>query len=271
MKRRYLFWTDDELAYLKANFYQGKRTELVSALRGRKWLAILKKAEKLGLGRWFDKRNDPSGLLEQTPEAYYWIGFLLADGNFTERRITLAVANKDIEHLLKFRMFVRSNNLVRTVTHNYQRLCISSVNHVKTLRKRFGIHNDKTHNPPNIQDITNPDLMFALVVGFIDGDGSISKRKRCNSYNLSVVGHPSWVPNFNIMKKFLASYTGEKDTSQPAYVAKVRTTLPQDKGTIREFETGHFYICNQAMIRAIKTKADELKLPYLQRKLGQVV
>lgn len=34
-------------------------------------------------------------LLEDTPEAFYWIGFLLADGSFSNGRIRFAI--KDIE------------------------------------------------------------------------------------------------------------------------------------------------------------------------------
>lgn len=43
-------------------------------------------------------------LLEDTPEAFYWIGFLLADGSFSKGRIRFAI--KDVEQLYRFGTFI---------------------------------------------------------------------------------------------------------------------------------------------------------------------
>ena len=52
---------------------------------------------------WKNKKNDLSGLLEDTPEAYYWIGFLMADGCFSSSnramKICLSLGIKDFNHL----------------------------------------------------------------------------------------------------------------------------------------------------------------------------
>lgn len=43
-------------------------------------------------------------LLENSVEAFYWIGFLLADGSFSNGKIRFAI--KDIEQLYKFGDFI---------------------------------------------------------------------------------------------------------------------------------------------------------------------
>lgn len=46
-------------------------------------------------------------LLENSPEAYYWLGFLFADGHFTQsNRLILSLSIKDKEQLEKFIKFI---------------------------------------------------------------------------------------------------------------------------------------------------------------------
>lgn len=46
-------------------------------------------------------------LLENSPEAYYWLGFLFADGHFTQsNRLVLSVSIKDKVHLERFIKFI---------------------------------------------------------------------------------------------------------------------------------------------------------------------
>lgn len=48
-------------------------------------------------------RGSLSKLLEDTPEKWYWLGFLFADGHLSMRgRLALSLAKKDKEHLEKF-------------------------------------------------------------------------------------------------------------------------------------------------------------------------
>lgn len=50
---------------------------------------------------------------ELTPEASYWIGFLMADGSIVGHRVSIDLQARDVEHLRKFRDFLSSNNQIR--------------------------------------------------------------------------------------------------------------------------------------------------------------
>ena len=55
---------------------------------------------------------------ELTPEAAYWVGFLFADGSVYEdavsKRISVRVSERDREHLVKLRAFLRSTHTIGT-------------------------------------------------------------------------------------------------------------------------------------------------------------
>jgi len=99
MQRKYYQWTDDELSLLTRLYPTADKRFLIANLRNRKWSAIQKKAQKLELAREIEKYNDMSELLKETVEAYYWLGFLMADGSFTKNRISLAISGDDLDHL----------------------------------------------------------------------------------------------------------------------------------------------------------------------------
>jgi len=76
-------------------------------------------------------------LLENTPEAYYWIGFLMADGNFDihgyVNRLTLFLSEKDKEHIQKFSQFIEVPVTTRKEKENNTNLGL-----IKS-RKQYGV------------------------------------------------------------------------------------------------------------------------------------
>ena len=208
-----------------------------------------------------------SELLKETVEAYYWLGFLMADGSFTKNRISLAISGDDLDHLKRFREFVKSTNTLSKVGNNYYRLKCTDGSIVRALREKFNIHNNKTHNPCTLSGISNPDLMFALFIGFFDGDGSLYKNKKWNSFSLYIVGHPAWLENFQSFGEFLQQYLSKSLKCRHCWIANKTTSVPQNPEK-KTYRLAHFSITNRQFIEAIKRRADELGLPYLQRKLG---
>jgi hypothetical protein len=179
------------------------------------------------------------------------------------------MSNKDIDHLIKFKKFINSDNSIKN-RGNYNILKVTSVNEVRALREKFGITNRKTYEPCNIQKIEDKDLLFSLIIGFIDGDGSVSKNEH-NGHILYVVGHSSWINNFIFMKSFIYDLFNEEKNYKIPQVKKRFTTLPQDKDKIKkQYYAASFYISRYKILQAMKDKADELGLPYLRRKLGQI-
>ena len=272
MQRKYLHWSDDELSYLKENYGFVKQDELVSKLRGRKYSAIVKKAQVLGVTHkeFACKKSNLQILLEDNPTSYYWIGFLLADGSFTDRRIQLGVATLDLSHLQCFLSYVGSTNSICSVSKNYHRVTMANVSVVRQLCDKFGISSRKTYEPCQIQELPQDDFLFSLIIGFIDGDGSVTSIKHTKKcHRLSVVGHFSWLENFTFMKRFLHRHLGIDDNVSNAYSRTTNVKLPQNT-----FKTKHqlasFYIDRSSTLIKIKNCADMLMLPYLQRKLGKI-
>jgi hypothetical protein len=236
-------------------------------------VAILKKANVLGIPRitqGMRKKADVSILLHDNPISYYWLGFLMADGSFTDRRIHLGVAGKDLDHLKSFLKFVNSTNKIQKLKdEDHYRIKLTSVKEVQALKEKFHISNRKTYEPCNLKEIKDSDLLFSLIIGYIDGDGSVTKQG--NGFSIYVVAHPCWVDNLTYMKSFLHSYSNDETPHSSAKVIVNMTSLPQDPTkTKKPYQIAYFKINRKSLLLAIKKKAGELHLPFLERKLGKI-
>lgn len=275
---QYIDWTPQEIEFLKENYQTTTQHYLTTNLQNRKWESIRAKASFLSLERVSILRKaDLSVLLEETPATYYWIGFLMADGSFSDRRLHLGVARKDLNHLKKFRTFVNSTNEISKTKNKHSknkihyRIKITCVNVIRVLREKFKISSRKTYEPCSIKHITNQELLFSLIVGFLDGDGCVTKIKHSNCHRISFIGHSNWLDNFCFIKSFLHNYFGYQDNTMPPKIRKVKVILPQDKTkTKKTYYLANFYISRKDIIHSIKDEAVQLNLPFLKRKLGKI-
>lgn len=145
-------------------------------------------------------------LLEETPESYYWIGFILADGHIPEdgHKIAISLAEKDKWTVEKFAEYVEATSRIRstivkrgysaqaknghTIRYDIHACDKETVNLIK---KKFDIHNRKTYNPPDIDWMNIPkELFMALLIGYIDGDGCITQDD--NSTQIDIKIHENW-------------------------------------------------------------------------------
>ena len=187
-------------------------------------------------------------LLDRTPLAAYWIGFLLADGYFHEDRKVVGVTlwNDDAEHLVRL-----SSLLGGPKVRVYGRYCRVELCHPEAfdlIIGRIGSLRRKTQNPPDVASIEMTDEeQFALIVGYIDGDGHIKK----TGYSAArIKGHISWMNNYRYWYKFWNEYL------------TVRCT-----GRVRSTSAGYAVIDLTAeSIGKAKERAIELGLPILARK-----
>jgi hypothetical protein len=136
-------------------------------------------------------------LLEETPEAYYWMGFLLADGHFSEKRLAVCLAKHDEEHLIKLSQFLANSNGLFPAVNTYDkgtnsRLGVWDIDNMKLLKQRWGIVNNKTISPPDISWVSS-DNLIPVLIGFIDGDGCIQKQSKRTNSKISIKNHISWV------------------------------------------------------------------------------
>jgi len=201
-------WNKDEDEYLIKNYKNGDKKDLLKKIN-RSWDAIKLHANKLNLNRNCDvyREANMNKLMVDTNDAFYWIGFLAADGYFNDGRIKLILAIKDIEHLSKFGKFIETTNI--NFDTNTCNISLKNISIFDNLCYKFGFNNNKTYSPPDLYNIfqnINIDLIYSFIIGFIDGDGCIRKVHNRNDCNLTIHLHKSWLDNLIYMENFLYKY-----------------------------------------------------------------
>ncbi len=202
------FWSSEEKDLLINKYPETPTEELLELFPNRTWDALKLMAEKLKIKRYYNTQRISSAkiLLEETNETYYWLGFLMADGHFSENRLSLTLGIKDVNHLEKFAKFIGCN--LRIYETNTS-VSLMDTKYIPKIREKFNIVNDKTYNPCNISNINNYDLLMSLIIGFIDGDGSIRLVYKRKDASLAVKCHSSWLNNLQFMVNIIYSKTAE--------------------------------------------------------------
>lgn len=130
-------------------------------------------------------------------EKAYWLGFIAADGCNYQREhnasIILNIHQKDIEHLQKFKNFCNTDALIQTYESsigysNSTPMCKIVLNSIKMSNDLIdkGIVPNKSLilKPPSI----SKEYYLPFILGYFDGDGSISKLSQYNNYSVSFQG-----------------------------------------------------------------------------------
>lgn len=256
------FWADHDLELLLSNYPDAETNQLKALLQGRSWTAIKLQAQKFGLRRHNvgDRLGNLRKLTEGTPEAWYWIGLLWADGCLKDsKRLILSLKDKD--HVEKYGEFIEFSGKMQCreirgfrQVASYWRIAVSDFIVGKILEKDFGLSARKTYNPPKIPAGLTNDQLDALIIGFIDGDGCIKSRTPTNTA-IAIKCHSNWLANLNFFADRVYQIAGEPDV----YPAKINSC------GYAEICFGKFSVC-----RALKKRALELSLPIMERKWGKI-
>lgn len=154
----------------------------------------------------------------------YWLGFLMADGNvFAFKRndrdtwqygVNLKLSITDMEHLVLFRKYLKSEATITTFETHYQpygrimaqitiysrKIACDLINHGCTPKKSLKL----------IFPSTVPDKLIShLIRGYFDGDGSISYNTKLNSWILSMEGTESFLTK---CQEYLVAHCGVRFT-----------------------------------------------------------
>lgn len=178
MKNKYYKWTEDKLKLLDELYPITSNNDLCILFSISNKRAIAECARKRGLKKIIDPSRNGTlqPLFEETNLAYYWLGFIMADGWISkEGQLVIALSNKDKNHLQKIA------DLLKTSINDYpssnkkgiqSRLSIQDKKHGILLRNKLNIRDKKTYEIPNIDFISNK-FLLPFFIGFIDGDGSL--------------------------------------------------------------------------------------------------
>ena len=180
-------WSQNQIA----QFYKVSRTVIKRVLTTQ--------IENLPLRGRTSKYNYQQDIFEiiDTAEKAYWLGFLAADGcNYQREHNASVVVNiheKDIDHLNKFKCFCCTDAEIKSYIgyqgfSNHTPMCKITLNSKKISNDLVdkGIVPNKSLilQPPNIPK----EFYKPFILGYFDGDGSISKTSQYNNYTMSIQG-----------------------------------------------------------------------------------
>lgn len=253
-------WSKEEDELLSLN-YQKKKHELKSlfpnrtngAIASRAFTLGLKKDDKLKHNNQTTRNVKP--LLEESAISYYWIGFLLADGHFNKNNgLHLSISQIDLSHLQKFAHYISCSYIKYNNIRNMVSVWVNDKTNITKIREKFKIASDKTHNPPDINFITDKNLFISLLIGFIDGDGCI--RTQTGRKDVSIQFHldKSWLSFLTHVRQKLIDY------------------FNCDSGIPKIGKDGYSVsnISNSYLIKKIKLIGLEQNLPFLDRKWSKI-
>lgn len=203
--------------------------------------------------------TDYSKLLLDTPEALYWIGFILADGCIHHKKncIDITISEEDKQHLenifnivngTKINTYDQQNNWKKCC-----RICLCNKKLYFDFIEKYGMLSNKTINPPDIKSWNlSDDLLFSLIVGFFDGDGHVDGTRTYTAGRIKC--HGSWFNNLNYFHKFWYQHSNVDTRGKVKFNGKGYSV---------------FDLTSKSMFVALQ-KARELKLPLMKRKWDKI-
>jgi hypothetical protein len=233
-------WSISDESLLTQHYPLATKEYICSLFPTRNWNAIKQHAYgKLKLRKLAGtrtKNGDVSVLLEETPEAYYWMGFLLADGSFDKSgRVHISLSEKDKNQVVKFAQFLNTDKIdIKTRKTNYSEAsttykvsCLSTY-YGPQIKSKFDLRLNKTENPPDLATVLldKPKaLVLAIILGFIDGDGYIAEMNKGKNNQLKIEIHKNWLSNLIWIEKYIYTIFNETNPLSAKINARGYATL----------------------------------------------
>jgi hypothetical protein len=143
-------------------------------------------------------KQNPIFFLEEVKEVYYTAGFIAADGNVSKDGSMLQIKIQQADKIIleKIKEYAEATNPIHVYEDNMCSLRLNNYFWVQDLSTRFNIVPNKSLilEPPNFDlNTKNPELVKSFIVGYVDGDGGIYRRKTNNTLELFILGTKSMV------------------------------------------------------------------------------
>ncbi len=191
-------WNKEKIDFLKKNYKKYSNRELTKLLGYKSVTSIKLKKKQLELEHLTNRFGDLSPLLKESHQAYYWIGFIFADGHLSKNGRLSITSSHDKEHLEEFANFIGCKVLKIKRTKSlknkkgssdfFYSVSLQHQDVSEKIREKFDISNTKTYNVPNLHWINEDWKFISFLIGFIDGDGSVCKTNRV----IKIENHINW-------------------------------------------------------------------------------
>lgn len=202
-------WTEEKINYLLENYISGDIKEMTD------FLCIKSTALKTAARR-FGVKRDPNlkflekvkPLTENTPFVWYWLGFIMADGNINENGyLRISLVDTDKEHLkilsdfLKVKLCKYKGQLFgKYKSKDGYLIRVRDIINCIKIKDMFEITNAKTYNSCSLKCLNDKDKLLPFFAGFVDGDGCITQNKASGNANmLRIQCHKSWMSNLEFL------------------------------------------------------------------------
>lgn len=158
-----------------------------------------------------NRKNGVKILLDGSLKSFYYIGFLMADGHIEKNvRLQITLSKKDINWLENFCKYVKGKK-IRTFNVGPYEMCSFNVQDKESIPEIcnvFDLKGNKTKNPPSISVFNNmgDKEILSLIIGFIDGDGSIENVHKRNDFSIRIKNDSSWL---SILEMFSTKISGK--------------------------------------------------------------
>jgi len=158
------------------------------------------------------KKGSVLRLNEESYDAYYWLGFICADGHISNGvRLNVTLSLKDTNHLKKLAIFLGGCPI--RIEKQCSLAIMDSIN-IKKVVEKYSIVSNKTKNPINFDSVKGFRNKIAFIAGFIDGDGCIGNLHNRKDFNLRVKCHSSWLEVLNKINKIIGGKNEAKINKQ---------------------------------------------------------
>lgn len=194
------------------------------------------------------------------------MGLLLADGHFSKTG-TISLSLTDKEHIEMFCDFLHIPKEKITcrkglLDHHKDVYGVTKTNTsiVKQIKEKYGIDNRKSYNGFRLID-GNRDMIYALICGFIDGDGNIKYQTGRSDCLLQIQLHSSGYLFLNDIIDFIYNTNEFENLKKPKILQFT---------DINGWNAAKLNITNNLILKYLKNKAIELNLPIMKRKWDKI-
>lgn len=271
MNKQHNYWTIEESIKLQS-LCQDKEMDFkkIGVVLNRSWSSCCKKAyhEQIPYSFKFKNRHNVNESFWETPNLInsYWAGFLAADGHIALRKgnhysIRLEIERGDKHHLEKMKADVEYTGPILDYERKERNsktslLCINRDKWAYDLEKNFNIASCKTKRlaPPLHIFENRDDLALAYLIGYTDGDGTVTQTKQtiylswCSASEKILL----WIKDFS---DYL--FPVLRNQNRPRNVKKYNNHY--------RFSIGGKDVCK------VKEMMLHLNLPYLRRKWDKII